>query len=355
MCEKEKEETSQIFKEMDRDFIIQGLRHSIVEIKRRKQQYISTLEKHHISSELQDKVGNAAESYFTLHRNHSEGIEGVLSKEKVAELEMGIKQCEQDEKVLRRLFEEKYLANDDMNIEELHFYSLEALENDRKRIARDLHDSTVQLLTMLGHKAELCEKLVDLDSNRAKIELQTLRLCLKDSVNELRNTIFNLRPMSIDDLGLVATVERHILLIKQNYDMDILLQVINKEYDCKPVIKLSVYRIIQEACSNIVKHAKATKANVVLKFMNNFIEIVIEDNGIGIENFSKVKLDRKNENKKFSITTKDNILNGFGLSMLYERVYLLFGTLNITSSNRGTKIVVQVPTTFNGEDIYETN
>lgn len=355
MWDKEKEKTTQSFKEMDRDFIIQGLRHSITETKMRRQEYISTLENHYISSELQGKVGDAAESYFSIRSNNPESIKGILSKEKVAELEMKIKQCEQDEKVLTRLCEEKYLANGDMNIEELHFYSLEALENDRKRIARDLHDSTVQVLTMLAHKAELCEKLVDLDSNRAKIELQTLRLCLKDSVNELRNTIFNLRPMSIDDLGLVATVERHILLIKQNYDMDILLQVINKEYDCKPVIKLSVYRIIQEACSNIVRHSKATKANVVLKFMKSYIEIIVEDNGIGIENFSKVKFDRKDDNIKSSITTKDNILNGFGLSMLYERVYLLFGTLNITSSNRGTKIVVQVPTTFNGEDIYETN
>ena len=244
-----------------------------------------------------------------------------------------------------------------VEMEDVRFKVLEALEMDRKRIARDLHDSTVQLLTMLVHKAELCEKLVDIDSIRTKIELNMMMQALKDTVNELRTTIYNLRPMSIDDLGLVATVERYILLLKQHGNINIFLEVENEEYDCKSVVKLSIYRIIQEACSNIIKHAKATSAKVKITFCKNCINVVIEDNGVGIKDFEQIQFQSlcKKNTRMDELSEKCNLLNGYGLSMLYERVYLLFGTISIDSNEKGTIISVSVPVLSDEEDSNETD
>ena len=85
---------------------------------------------------------------------------------------------------------------------------LETVEGERQRIARDLHDSTVQSLTSLLHKTELCLKLLDIDPIRCKLELTSQGKILKDIINELRNMIYNLRPMSFDDIGFNITVER---------------------------------------------------------------------------------------------------------------------------------------------------
>jgi two-component system sensor histidine kinase DegS len=78
---------------------------------------------------------------------------------------------------------------------------LQTVESERQRIARDLHDSTVQSLTSLTHKTELCLKLMDVDPIRCRLELTSQGKILKDIINELRNMIYNLRPMSFDDIG----------------------------------------------------------------------------------------------------------------------------------------------------------
>jgi two-component system sensor histidine kinase DegS len=86
---------------------------------------------------------------------------------------------------------------------------LEAQEIERQRIARDLHDTTVQNLTSMVHKAELCIKLIDIDTVRAKLELNTMSNTIKTVINDMRGIIYNLKPMTLDDLGLTITVKRY--------------------------------------------------------------------------------------------------------------------------------------------------
>lgn len=208
---------------------------------------------------------------------------------------------------------------------------LEAEENERQRISRELHDSTVQNLTAVVHKTELCTKLIDIDPIRCRLELNMMSRTLKDIINDTRQMIYNLRPMSFDDIGLEVTIERALDKIKNDMSCNIGFLVEGKPYSIKPVVGITILRIIQEACNNAIKYAESNIIQVKLIYEENMVFISIEDDGRG---FDETNLDFINRN--------DN--SGFGLSMMKERVYLLSGDIKITSKeNVGTKIEVRVP------------
>lgn len=209
---------------------------------------------------------------------------------------------------------------------------LETQEEDRKRIARELHDTTVQDLTTFIHKTELCSKLVDIDTIRVKLELKTMIDSIHETINDMRNIIYDLRPMSIDDLGLSVTMERYIGKLRDNsYKTKISYEVRNKEIALPPVITLTIFRIIQEACNNAVKYADAENIDILVAYNNNHVEIVVVDNGNG---FLMDQVENKIESGN----------SGFGLSIMRERTYLLTGEIEIISElGQGTKIVVRVP------------
>lgn len=208
---------------------------------------------------------------------------------------------------------------------------LEAQENERKRIARDLHDSTVQNLTNMMHKTELCTRLIDFDAIRAKLELQTMISTIKTTINDMRNIIFGLRPMSLDDLGLLPTIERYVRETNKSHDVSIILDVKNEESSILPVINLTLFRIVQEASNNAIKHGKASKILINLVYEADYIELHIKDNGCGFK-------------KETLLETKANIFSGYGLSMMKERVFILSGDFNIDSNEKeGTNISVRIP------------
>ena len=214
---------------------------------------------------------------------------------------------------------------------------LEIQEQDRQRIARDLHDSTVQNLTSLIHKCELCLRLIDMDPVRAKLELNTMSNTIKSVINEIREIIYNLKPMSLDDLGLITTIDRYISQLMMNHDIKINLTYNKEEHDILPVIKLSLFRMIQEACNNAIKHANAKTIDIDIEYEEKYIKASIADDGKGFE------ADGKKEH-----ATSD--YSGYGLSIMKERVYLLSGTMNIKSTlNKGTIVTISIPITKSGE------
>lgn len=221
---------------------------------------------------------------------------------------------------------------------------LETQELERKRISMELHDTTVQNLTTLVHKTELCTKLIDIDQIRAKLELQTMTETIRNTINELRGIIYDLRPMSIDDLGLVVTVQRFIKQVEvedANNAISISLEIINEEVKVLPVINMTLFRIIQEAYNNTRKHAKAEHFDITITYEKNEIELEIKDDGIGFQ-LALLQKENKGTNKNF------------GLSIMKERVDLLTGTIQIVSDkSKGTDIIVKVP--IIEEDEYDTN
>lgn len=221
---------------------------------------------------------------------------------------------------------------------------LETQEMDRNRISRDLHDSTVQNLTILGHKLEYCSKLVDKDPISVKLELQTLIDFNKEIINDMREIIYDLRPMSLSNIGFVATVEAYCQHLRYNDDIGVAIKIEGNEQELSSIMSVTLYRIIQEACNNVIKHAKATQISIRIAFNENDLELDIEDNGVGFE-LTAV------ENQ-----TRENSLQGFGLSTMKERARLLSGSLSInTQPGAGTGIHVIVPVNYTArkEESYE--
>lgn len=219
---------------------------------------------------------------------------------------------------------------------------LESHEHDRNRIARDLHDSSVQSLTCLVHKTELCMRLMDIDTVRVKLELQTMIDTIKTIINGMREIIYNLRPMSLDNLGLAVTIDAYCLQLKKNYDIEVNFQNSAQEPETPAIWKVTLYRILQEACGNVVKHAKATRIDIKLSQEMEQLRLEILDNGTGFD--TKKMIEPVNEQ-----------FHGFGLSMMKERVALLGGTIYINSViGEGTTVSVTIPLTKkeekNGDD-----
>lgn len=227
---------------------------------------------------------------------------------------------------------------DIFNNEKYRASVLETQENERQRISRELHDSTVQNLTSMVHKTELCSKLVEMDPLRCKLELTTMSKTLREIINDTRQMIYNLRPMSFDDIGLDVTIERALDKLEYSETRSINFSVEGEPYQIKPIIGITLLRIIQEACNNAIHHANPTLIQVILKYEEDDVSVVVTDDGTGFD----VKANDTN-------FREDN--SGFGLSMMKERVYLLSGTIHIESEiGKGTSITVKVPIR-NKEDI----
>ena len=218
---------------------------------------------------------------------------------------------------------------------------LELQEQERQRIARDLHDSTVQNLASLIHKCDLCSRIVDTDPNRTRLELYTMSNTLKSIINEIRQIIYNLKPMSLEDLGLTVTVDRFINQLMMCHSIKIRLHHNDEEYGLLPIIKLSLFRMIQEACNNAIKHSEATTIDITLKYKEDSISVSVEDNGNGFNIESLKDCDSSD-------------YHGYGLTIMKERVNYLSGTMKIESKiDKGTIVSINVPITKCKGEIYE--
>ncbi len=215
---------------------------------------------------------------------------------------------------------------------------IEAQEEERKRVAREIHDGPAQSMSNIVIKAEICERLMDKDVNEARKELQNLKKVMRDGLQEVRKIIYNLRPMALDDLGLLPTLERYVVSFKEETGIDVQLRsrAINEEI--KPVISLAVFRIVQESLNNVLKHAQAKRVSILLEHVNQKLIIIIADNGVGF-NTKNVKI------------IEPESTGGFGLFSMKERVTLLEGEVDIVSQvGVGTKITIHIPLLDEGED-----
>jgi len=220
---------------------------------------------------------------------------------------------------------------------------LEAQEIERQRIARDIHDTTVQNLTSLVHKCELCTKLIDIDSTRAKLELISMSNTIKTVINDMRGIIYNLKPMSLDDLGLSVTVKRFANRIMDYNNIEVRVNANEETKEILPIIKLTMFRIIQEACNNVLKHANATEITIDILYEEKYITVIIKDNGDGFSNTHH----EDNETQSSS----------FGLSIMRERISILSGNIDIQSERgEGTTVIVTAPISIcEGDKNEKTN
>lgn len=214
---------------------------------------------------------------------------------------------------------------------------IEAQEDERKRFAREIHDGPAQSMSNIVIKAEICEKLLDKNILEAKKELQNLKKVMRDSLQEVRKIIYNLRPMALDDLGLLPTLERYVISFKEDTGIDVTFKAKNVGENLKPIISLTVFRIVQEALNNVLKHSRSKFASVFLERVDQNLSIVLFDNGIGFNT------------KDIRMTNSDST-GGFGLFSMKERVALLEGEIEIVSEvGKGTTIKILIPLIVEGE------
>ena len=206
------------------------------------------------------------------------------------------------------------------------------VETERQRISGDIHDSIIQNLTALMYKIELIKKVMDTDHNRAKLELEAGNKIVKDCIGELRNIIFNLHPMSLDDLDTKSVFYDFIQKIKTSTNMIVDFKYKSDVEHVNNSIVVVLLRIIQELCNNSIKHSDGSRIDINVNISNNLITIVQSDDGIG---YDYNLIDKPK-------TTTDN--TGYGLILLKEKVGLINGTISVnTKKDGGTEYKLTVP------------
>ncbi len=221
---------------------------------------------------------------------------------------------------------------------------IKAQEEERRRVARDIHDGPAQSIANVIISAEVCEKLLEEDLEKAKEELKILKEKVRAVLKELRRIIFDLRPMALDDLGLIPVLKRYIKKFETESGIKTQLTVLGEEKRLPSPLEVSLFRIIQEALSNIEKHSRASYCQIKLEIKPNRVNAVVKDNGIGF-----------NVEKKLADVYRDRERR-FGLLGMNERAELVGGTVSIRSKEgKGTRVFVNIPIKGKGVESYESD
>lgn len=217
---------------------------------------------------------------------------------------------------------------------------IEAQEEERQRLARDMHDGPAQSMANILVKAELCERLLTNDKERTKLELVELKNIARGNLQEIRKLIYDLRPMALDDLGLIPTLERYIYNFQKETCIVVDLVVLGNIKNIQPVFEIAIFRIVQEALNNIQKHSNANNVNIIIEETLERFNLMVSDDGVGFD------LDSYNNGGDI----RDG---GFGLISMKERAELINGKLEIKASpGMGTRIYLSMPL-IKGEDYNE--
>ncbi|MFC5401762.1 sensor histidine kinase [Cohnella soli] len=206
-----------------------------------------------------------------------------------------------------------------------------AQEDERKRIAREIHDGPAQSLANLVLRTEIAERLLDTkDLEVVRSELVDLKSQIRIGLEEIRKIIFNLRPMALDDLGLVPTLRKFAQDFEEKTRIRTVFETAGKDRRLPSAMEAAMFRLVQEGFNNALKHAQSTYVSLELFFKETTVEMHIEDNGVGFI------VD--------AIESRAKSHSHFGLIGMKERVELLQGKWEIQSKpGHGTKIIIDIP------------
>ncbi len=216
--------------------------------------------------------------------------------------------------------------------ESIHAYAgqvINAQENERKRIARELHDETIQALVSLGMDIDAITRTEHRISPELGKRLKELRNRAKTIGDGVKNLTRALRPPMLDDVGLLTALRWLVTEVSRLWGIESQLEVIGENRRLTPETEVTIYRIAQEALNNIVKHSGASKARVSLQFGKTTLKLAISDDGHGYD---------PTQASKGSLLS-----NKMGMIGMEERTRLLNGTLRFDSTEKGTKVFLEVP------------
>jgi two-component system sensor histidine kinase DegS len=206
-----------------------------------------------------------------------------------------------------------------------------AQEEERKRIAREIHDGMAQTMANVVLRTEIAERMLGMrEYQAAKDELVDLKGQLRGGLEEVRKMIFNLRPMALDDLGLVPTLRKFVQDFEDRTKIRTKFELKGRETRLPSGMEVAIFRLVQEAFANVLKHSLASYVTLEISFRKDEVKLHIADNGVG---FNVEQMETKLANE-----------NHFGLLGMRERLELLEGRMELKSEkDSGTRITMYIP------------
>ena len=227
-----------------------------------------------------------------------------------------------------RLYES--LARQQYILEQLRAQTIQAEENERKIVALEIHDVISQAIASLFYRIQTCEKLLSLDIERARREFLGLKNMAQSTLDDVNRLMFSLRPPLLDDLGVFPALHRYLDQYQRDNQIQTKIRIKGRRRRFHPVVEITIYRIVQEALTNVRKHAEASRVMVEIEANREKIKGMIEDNGKGF-----------NVDAFFAKKEMEGHLGLFGMK---ERATLSGGTLEVESSpGMGTAVRFEIP------------
>jgi two-component system, NarL family, sensor histidine kinase DegS len=201
-----------------------------------------------------------------------------------------------------------------------------AQESERQRLSRQMHDGPAQALSNFILQTEIAMRLLDVDPAQARDELGNLKASAMGTFQKVRSFIFELRPMMLDDLGLIPTLRKYADAFKEQAGLDVSVTVTGTERRLEPYLEVMVFRAVQELLGNSSRHSQATLIKVQVDLGSDLVRVSVEDNGKGFS--PEILKESKN----------------LGLKLIRERAEMLGGSFEVDSSvGSGARISFAVP------------
>lgn len=197
------------------------------------------------------------------------------------------------------------------------------IEEERTRMARELHDTLAHTLTTLIIQLETCKKLVTIDPTRLPTELEKAQELSRSGFNDIKRSIKDLRPQAMEDKSFFASIASIIHETMENTNVQIKFNnLISQEIDLTTQMEVALFRAVQESITNSIRHGHSDKIEMILEEKNNRLHLCIEDNGQGCSNIKK----------------------GYGMKGIRERIEGLEGSVSFSSAyGHGFKTEISLP------------
>jgi two-component system sensor histidine kinase DegS len=204
---------------------------------------------------------------------------------------------------------------------------IQTQEAERQSLVRRMHDGPASSLSNFILQAEICQRLFDNNPDRARTELSALKSAAASTFSAVKDFIFDLRPMMLDDLGVVPTLRRYVETFQEKSNLPVSMNVTGTERRLEGYVEVTIFRAVQELLNNARIHAQATQLQVGIDLAPDVITVLVEDNGSGF-------------NVDETLGNRESI----GLPTIRERIEMLGGNFILQSSlGQGTRAEITIP------------
>lgn len=212
--------------------------------------------------------------------------------------------------------------------QQMGLWIIQSQESERRKLARDLHDGPAQTMASILLRLDLLEHFKEKDSSQLKEEIDSIKQMSRENLSEIRRMMHDLKPSLFNESGLISTLTDYFndYEVKYNFNIEFLIFGSPQKYDIS--LEIALFRIVQEAISNVRKHAGVDTVKVKFEDQGDKINLLIKDQGKGF-NWDKLKEEKK---------------ESYGIMGMRERVELLGGTMEVNSTvGKGTQVIIELP------------